>query len=89
MTPAKQRELLYAPELAVVLALCATAEAARGALDAIHRTDCPDLPTSREQLLARRLCNAIRRLTGIANIYRDYVADLAAPASAVVDDFPF
>ncbi len=89
MTAAERRGMLYAPELAVIHALRAAADATCVALAAAHNLGPVDLPQSREQVLAQRLCAALGRLATVAAAYCDHVVELARPTTQDVEDIGF
>lgn len=75
MTPIQRQRIACNPELAVIHALRAAADATSAALAAAHPFAVTD-PLSTEELLAVQLYDALLRLERAAAAYCDYVHDL-------------
>jgi hypothetical protein len=89
MTPAERRAMRYAPELAVIYALRTACKASYFSLAAAHDLSHLDLPHSREQHLAQRLCAALEDLEAMVDAYCDHVVELARPAVQETQDLGF
>jgi hypothetical protein len=75
MTPHERQRVALAPELAVIYALRAAADATCAALAAAHPF-AQSQPPSHEEMLTAGLHDALRRLDRAAAAYCDYLLDL-------------
>jgi|WetSurMetagenome_2_1015567.scaffolds.fasta_scaffold426007_1 hypothetical protein len=89
MTPQEHQSVAYAPELAVIHALRAVADATCAALAAAHPLVETEPPYSPEHEVAVRLYAAIGRLQKAVDAYCDFVAELRNNAPADSEDIPF
>lgn len=88
MTPLERESVAYAPELAVIHALRAVADATCAALAAAHPLEM-EPPYSHEHLMATELYAAIQRLNQAADAYCEYVAGLKNLGPHDCDEIPF
>lgn len=88
MTPQQRLSVAYAPELAVIHALRAVADAATAALAAAHPLEI-DPPYSPEHLVATRLYAAIQQLSNAVDAYWQCVSELQNRGSCDDEEIPF
>jgi hypothetical protein len=88
MTPQQRLSVAYAPELAVIHALQAVADAATAALAAAHPLEI-DPPHSPEHLVATRLYAVIQQLSMAADAYWQSVSELQNRGSCDDEAAPF
>jgi hypothetical protein len=89
MTPQEHQSVAFAPELAVIYALRAVADATCAALAAAHPLVATEPPYSPEHVVALRLYTAIGRLQKAADAYCDFVAELRNNGPVDSEDIPF